>query len=99
MTAPTQQYAVFGQPIAHSLSPRIHTAFARQLGIAMEYRAIEASADSFVAELARFADAGGRGANITLPLKAIAARLCLRLSDRARRADSVNTLLREGAGW
>ncbi len=99
MTAPTQQYAVFGQPIAHSLSPRIHTAFARQLGIAMEYRAIEASADSFVAELARFADAGGRGANITLPLNAIAARLCLRLSDRTRRADSVNTLLREGAGW
>ena len=95
----TQRFAVFGQPIAHSLSPRIHAAFARQAGIELEYRAIEASLDSFVAELARFADQGGRGANVTLPLKQHAARLCLELSERARRADSVNTLVRHGHGW
>ena len=96
---PASLYAVFGQPIAHSLSPRIHAAFARQLGIELEYRAIEASAETFVVELARFAEAGGRGANVTLPLKPQAAHLCMSLSDRARRADSVNTLVREGAGW
>ncbi|MBN8481712.1 MAG: shikimate dehydrogenase [Xanthomonadales bacterium] len=95
----TQRYAVFGQPIAHSLSPRIHAAFARQAGIELEYRAVEASLDGFVAELARFAEQGGRGANVTLPLKQHAARLCLDLSERARRADSVNTLVRHGQGW
>jgi shikimate dehydrogenase len=93
------RYAVFGQPIAHSLSPRIHAAFAHQFGIALDYRAIEASLDGFVAELARFADDGGRGANVSLPLKQHAARLCLELSERARRADSVNTLVRHGHGW
>ena len=93
------QFAVFGKPIAHSLSPRIHSAFARQLSIELDYHAIETSLEEFVAALARFAAAGGRGANITLPLKQHAARLCLSLSERARRADSVNTLVRKGHGW
>ncbi|MBL0162398.1 MAG: shikimate dehydrogenase [Xanthomonadales bacterium] len=93
------RYAVFGKPIAHSLSPRIHAAFSRQLSIPLEYQAIEASAEEFVGALATFAAAGGRGANVTLPLKQHAARLCLSVSERARQADSVNTLVRRGEGW
>lgn len=92
-------YAVFGHPVAHSLSPRIHAAFARQFGIELEYRAIEATVEDFVAHLAEFAEKGGRGANVTMPLKQHAARLCLSVSDRARRSDSVNTLIRDGNGW
>ncbi|MCB1572136.1 MAG: shikimate dehydrogenase, partial [Xanthomonadales bacterium] len=42
---------------------------------------------------------GGVGANVTLPLKQHAARLCLSISETARRADSVNTLVRRGEGW
>jgi shikimate dehydrogenase len=91
--------AVFGQPIAHSLSPRIHAAFSRQLSIPLDYRPIEASAEEFVGALAAFAERGGRGANVTLPLKQHAARLCLSISERARLADSVNTLVRRGEGW
>lgn len=92
-------YAVFGQPIAHSLSPRIHAAFSRQLSIPLDYQAIEASAETFVGALAAFAARGGRGANVTLPLKQLAARFCLSISERARQADSVNTLVRRGEGW
>ena len=66
-------YAVFGHPIAHSLSPRIHDAFARDLSMALDYQGIEASAEDFLGALASFADRGGRGANVTLPLKQIAA--------------------------
>ncbi|MEO8010798.1 MAG: hypothetical protein ABI650_04050, partial [Dokdonella sp.] len=95
----TRQFAVFGQPIAHSLSPRIHAAFAHALSIPLEYRAIEASVETFVVELARFGAEGGSGANVTLPLKQHAAQLCLGLSERARRANSVNTLVRHGEGW
>lgn len=92
-------YAVFGQPIAHSLSPRIHAAFSRQLSIPLDYRPIDASAEDFVGALAAFSARGGRGANVTLPLKQLAARLCLSISDRARLAESVNTLIRRGEGW
>ncbi len=93
------QYAVFGQPVAHSLSPRIHASFARQLSVALDYRAIETSADDFAATLAQFFESGGSGANVTLPHKQLAATLCHSLSERARRANSVNTLVRHAEGW
>jgi shikimate dehydrogenase len=93
------QYAVFGHPVAHSLSPRIHASFARQLSIALEYRAIDAPPEHLATSLAEFFEAGGDGANITLPHKQSVAKLCHSLSDRARRADSVNTLIRRGDGW
>ena len=93
------RHAVFGQPIAHSLSPRIHAAFGAQLGIAVDYRAIEAGRGDFAAALAAFARDGGAGANVTLPLKEDAAALCASLSERARRCGSVNTLIRDGGGW
>ena len=95
----TARYAVFGQPIAHSQSPHIHAAFARQEGIALDYRAIEAAPADFPAELERFAEEGGVGANVTAPLKEIAFGLCKTFTSRAMLARSVNTLLRKGDGW
>jgi shikimate dehydrogenase len=93
------QFAVFGQPIAHSLSPRIHAMFAAQFGIALDYRAIEAGRDDFVLALDAFARTGGVGANVTLPLKQDALTLCADTSERAARCGSVNTLIRERERW
>ncbi len=93
------RYAVFGLPIAHSLSPRIHGMFAAELGIALDYRAIEAGPTDFADRLAAFAARGGRGANVTLPLKSDAAALCTQLGAPAQRCGSVNTLTRVGSGW
>jgi len=98
-SSPVLRYAVFGHPVAHSLSPRIHAAFARQLGIALEYRAIDAAPEQFDVALAEFAAEGGLGANITLPLKTRAASICSHLSERAQRAGAVNTLIRSATGW
>lgn len=95
----TARYAVFGQPIAHSQSPHIHAAFARQEGIALDYRAIEAAPDAFPAVLEAFAADGGVGANVTAPLKEIAFGLCRTFTSRAKLAGSVNTLLRKGDYW
>ena len=89
-----KHYAVFGSPVAHSLSPRIHAAFARQAGIDMDYIAIEA--EDFAAALDAFE---GDGASVTLPHKQVAAALCSTLGDRARRCGVVNTLRRIDGGW
>ncbi len=93
------RYAVFGQPIAHSQSPRIHAAFAKAQGIALDYRAIEASSQDFAAALEAFAADGGVGANVTLPHKEAAFALCATTTSRAQRAGAVNTLLRKGERW
>lgn len=95
----SHRYAVFGHPVAHSLSPRIHAAFAQQTGIALEYTAIDAAPHDFVAALDRFADDGGAGANVTLPLKEAAFAICAQTTDRARRAGAVNTLTRNEGRW
>jgi shikimate dehydrogenase len=96
MTIPN--YAVFGHPIAHSLSPRIHALFGAQTGVALHYVAIDAEPAAFTQRLAEFAVDGGRGANITLPLKQAACALSVELSDFARRAGAVNTLSRHDDG-
>ena len=93
------RYAVFGQPIAHSQSPAIHLRFAGQFGIAMRYDAIEAGPERFPDSLQSFAAQGGRGANVTLPLKELAVSLCEQLGEAARLAGAVNTLTRVGDGW
>jgi shikimate dehydrogenase len=85
-------FAVFGDPIAHSLSPRIHAHFGKQTGIDLVYAAIHAPAQTFAAQLDAFATQGGRGANITLPLKQVAFALCSKRSDFAQRAGAVNTV-------
>lgn len=94
-----KHYAVFGTPISHSLSPRIHAAFGQQAGIDLDYAAIESGLEQFPAKLAAFAAADGSGANVTLPLKQAAFALCRSTSERARSAGAVNTLVRDGDGW
>ncbi|NTV96164.1 MAG: shikimate dehydrogenase [Thiobacillus sp.] len=88
----TDRYAVFGNPISHSKSPRIHAEFARQTGQDLGYEAIEAPLDDFRASVLRFREAGGRGANVTVPFKEQAFLLATQRSERADAAGAVNTL-------
>jgi shikimate dehydrogenase len=85
-------YCVFGNPIAHSKSPMIHAAFAAATGENLAYEARLAPVDGFAKAVADFVAAGGKGANVTVPFKEEAFRLCARLSERAARAGAVNTL-------
>jgi len=85
-------YCVFGNPIAHSKSPMIHAAFADATGENLSYEACLAPIDGFAKAVADFVEAGGKGANVTVPFKEEAFRLSTRLSERAARAGAVNTL-------
>lgn len=95
MTAPAQHFMVIGNPISHSKSPDIHHEFAHQMGLNIRYSRLLCPNDaaSFQAVVAAFFAGGGIGANVTLPFKEIAYTLCDQLSDDARTAKAVNTLM------
>ena len=90
----TDRYAVIGRPIGHSLSPRIHAAFAEASGQSLRYDALEAEAFAPAAD--EFFAAGGRGLNVTVPFKADAWEW-VDERDEAAGCGAVNTILpREG---
>ncbi len=89
---PIDHYAVFGHPIGHSQSPRIHALFAEQTGQAIRYTAEDVPALEFGEALAKFIEAGGKGLNCTVPLKELAWQAAQHRSARAERAKAVNTL-------
>lgn len=91
-----QYYAVLGNPIAHSLSPTIHQAFAKSVGITLSYEKIEVPIGKFAETIQKFRDAGGNGANVTLPFKQEAFNLCNKVSPAAQIAKAVNTIGWEG---
>ncbi|UCH39408.1 MAG: shikimate dehydrogenase [Gammaproteobacteria bacterium] len=94
MTAGAQPalYAVVGNPVGHSLSPRIHASFAKQTGQALSYEAIELPLDGFVNGIRDLQQRGFAGVNVTVPFKREAWQLCDSLSHRAELAGAVNTL-------
>lgn len=96
-TAPPARYAVFGHPIAHSLSPQIHRLFGAQCGIALDYTAIDVVPEAFADTVHRFL-AGAHGANVTLPHKAAAFALADERSTAAARTGSANVLTRRANG-
>lgn len=94
------RYALVGNPVAHSRSPQIHAAFARQTGQPIDYALMLAPIDppgAFEAQVRAFFAAGGKGMNVTVPFKQRALALASELSPRARAARALNTLALDGA--
>jgi shikimate dehydrogenase len=84
--------AVVGSPIAHSLSPVLHRAAYRHLGLDWTYSAHQLG----VAELGPFVaglDSSWRGLSVTMPLKKAALDLADRSSELAHTVGAANTLL------
>ena len=94
----TDQYAVIGNPIAHSKSPAIHAAFAAQTGQDLSYAPILGDLEDFAGDVRAFFSTGGRGLNVTVPFKEQAWELADQLSEQAAAAAAVNTLTPLGDG-
>ncbi|MGZ4968266.1 MAG: shikimate dehydrogenase [Methylobacter sp.] len=92
------RYAVFGHPIKHSKSPRIHSLFAEQTGQALEYTAVEVPAEQFQTAVAAFFAEGGKGLNCTVPLKELAWNYANHKTERAELSKAVNTLALQADG-
>lgn len=86
------RYAVVGNPIAHSKSPQIHTAFAKQTNQELSYERVVAPIDDFKTTIKELIAQGYKGVNVTVPFKFEAFNLCNTLTDRAQAAGAVNTL-------
>lgn len=87
------QFAVFGNPIEHSLSPIIHNFFAQSLGLTVSYDKIKVESD-FQKICSNFLT-HAQGCNVTLPFKQEAFLLAHELSDRAKKAKACNTLKKQ----
>lgn len=88
----TDRYAVIGNPIAHSLSPTIHTLFASQTKQDLTYTTVLAEIGSFEETVKQLQKQGFKGANVTLPFKEDAFHLATQCTERAQLAKAVNTL-------
>ncbi|SQI35211.1 Shikimate dehydrogenase [Leminorella richardii] len=89
-----RDFAVFGNPISHSKSPRIHSLFGASTHISLNYVTRLATLEGFEQELKDFFSEGALGANITMPFKERAFALCDELTERASCAGAVNTVHR-----
>lgn len=91
----TDRYAVFGNPVAHSKSPLIHSLFAKQTKQDITYDKKEIPLDGFAEAVNKFFEEGGKGLNITVPFKLDAFSFAEKngsVSERAKNAGAVNTL-------
>lgn len=99
------QLGVLGDPIAHSLSPAMHNAalaallptHPRLAGV--RYHRLHITAEELPETLLQLHAKGFAGVNLTVPHKIQALALVENLSPEARRAESVNTLVRTPTGW
>ncbi|MGF1722778.1 shikimate dehydrogenase [Vibrio kyushuensis] len=92
MTQQIDRYVVFGNPIAQSKSPFIHTLFARQTNQPLTYITACPPKGGFKQAATDFFSEGGKGCNITVPFKEDAYQFATRLTERAQLAGAVNTL-------
>jgi len=96
----TALVAVLGDPVRHSLSPVMHNAALRELGLDWVYLALPTPATRLACVLEALEAIDCRGLNVTLPHKQAVAALVAERSPLAERVGAVNTLVpRPEGGW
>lgn len=96
--APPYRLAVLGDPISHSRSPDIQNAALTALSLDGEYVARRVDGPEMERVVAELRAGDLDGVNVTMPLKGVAAALVDELTEDARQAGSVNTIVRRPDG-
>ena len=94
----TLKVCIIGSPVSHSLSPLLHNYWLKKYKISGEYVSSEVKPDAVEAHLLNLPKHGFIGANITLPHKRAAIKVCSEISDTARKVGAVNTLITAPGG-
>jgi shikimate dehydrogenase len=89
----TELVALLGDPVAHSLSPRMHAAAFEALGLRWAYVALRVLPSDLPEAVRGLRALGFVGANVTVPHKEAAAELMDRLDEVARACGAVNTIV------
>jgi shikimate dehydrogenase len=93
MTRPEIPLAgVIGDPIAHSLSPRLHGHWLKRYGLKGHYVPLHVTHQNLADVLRILPDMGFVGVNITIPHKEFVLSLATHVSDRAALIGAANTL-------
>ena len=87
------RYGVMGYPVSHSRSPIIHRLFAVQTQQNLQYELLQVAPEQLEKAVRQFGRTGGKGLNITVPHKGEIVRLVEEMSERAKNAGAVNTLV------
>ncbi len=90
--------AVLGSPVSHSLSPALHTAAYAALGLSQWTYDRREVTEGELAEVVAGLDAEWRGLSLTMPLKEVAFGLAAMVTEVARAAGAINTLVRREDG-
>jgi len=84
---------IFGWPIAHSRSPRLHGFWIDRYGVDGAYIPLAVRPENFTAAFRALPALGFRGVNITVPHKESALAHCDEVDAQARRIGAVNTVV------
>jgi shikimate dehydrogenase len=90
-----KRFAVLGDPIAHSKSPRMHAAAYRALDLPHTYEPIRATPDDLAGLVAQLRDGVFAGFNVTVPHKRRILDLVDRIDPRVEIVGAANTLVPE----
>ena len=93
ITSKTKALGIFGHPISHTLSPVMHNAVIKALGLDMAYLPFEVKPPNLKEAINGIKSLGIIGVNITIPHKESVIRFLDDISEEARLVGAVNTIV------
>jgi shikimate dehydrogenase len=98
LSGKTRVAGIFGWPITHSRSPRLHGFWLERHDIDGVYIPLAVAPEQFEAAFRALPALGFRGVNVTLPHKEAALAACDEVDPQAQRIGAVNTVVIDSSG-